>query len=457
MQTLIPKLESRLATLPVPIALELPDGRRVAKPGSRLTLAFSDWSALAKLAGSQIGAVGEAYVEGMVRIEGSMRDLIATAVALLPRNPVEIDSGWLGKWIHRFKSRGLHTLDRDAAQIEFHYDVSDDFYALWLDPRRVYSCGYFRSQDLSLAEAQEAKLDHICRKLMLQPGERFLDIGSGWGGLLLWAAEHYGVDATGITLSKNQHAHVERLIAERGLAGRLRVELCDYRRLPADRPFDKIASVGMFEHVGRAHMAEYFRKVCDLLVPGGMVLNHGITSARLDESQLGAGMGDFIEKYIFPGGELLHVTHALREMAGAGLEMVDTENLRPHYARTLWAWSDALEARLPEALDVLQRDTGGKFRESENADEKADVKADVKADERAERILRAYRLYLAGSAMGFEQGWMALHQILAVRPDHKLPSGTMRGAQSVYPFVRNYIYCEPTCSSNSNHKPPPTS
>jgi cyclopropane-fatty-acyl-phospholipid synthase len=421
MQSLIPKIESQLASLPVPIALELPDGRRVAKPGSRVTLAFSEWSALAKLAARQVGAIGEAYVEGKVQIEGAMRDLIDATVGMLPGNPAETDTAWWTRLMRLAKSRGSHSLNKDAEQIQFHYDVSDDFYALWLDPRRVYSCAYFRTPELSLAEAQEAKLDHICRKLMLQPGERFLDIGSGWGGLLLWAAEHYGVDATGITLSKNQHAHVQQLIEEKGLQGRVRVELRDYRELSADAPFDKISSVGMFEHVGAAYMPTYFRKIHSLLKPGGLVLNHGITSGQLDYRQLGAGMGDFIEKYIFPGGELLHVTHVLRETAAAGLEMVDTESLRPHYARTLWAWSDSLEAQLGKAREVLGR-AGG--RQGENA----------------ERILRAYRLYLAGSAMSFEQGWISLHQMLSTRPDGRVEHGVLRGSQSVYPFARDYIY-----------------
>jgi cyclopropane-fatty-acyl-phospholipid synthase len=421
MSSLLPKIESQLSALSVPVTLQLPDGRQVAKPGSRVTLAFSEWSALAKLGARQIGAIGEAYVEGRVQIEGKMRDLIDIAVSLLPGNPAETNTSWWSRMQRRAKSRGSHSMGKDAAQIEFHYDVSDDFYALWLDPRRVYSCAYFRDAGMTLAQAQEAKLDHICRKLMLQPGERFLDIGSGWGGLLLWAAEHYGVDATGITLSKNQHAHVQRLIEEKGLQGRVRVELRDYRKLEEDRPFDKISSVGMFEHVGSVNMPVYFHKIHSLLKPGGLVMNHGITSGQLDYKQLGAGMGDFIEKYIFPGGELLHVTHVLRETVAAGLEMVDTENLRPHYARTLWAWSDALESRLDEAREVLQR-AGG--RQGGNA----------------ERILRAYRLYLAGSAMCFEQGWISLHQMLATRPDGKVEDGALRGAQSVYPFVRDYIY-----------------
>lgn len=421
MQHLIPKIESQLASLPVPIALELPDGRRVAQAGARVTLAFKEWAVLAKLAARQVGAIGEAYVEGKVQIEGAMRDLIDATVGMLPGNPAETDTGWWSRLQRRAKSHGSHSLRKDAAQIEFHYDVSDDFYALWLDPRRVYSCAYFRTPELTLAQAQEAKLDHICRKLMLQPGERYLDIGSGWGALLLWAAEHYGVDATGITLSKNQHAHVQRLIEEKGLQGRVRVELRDYREVPTDQPFDKISSVGMFEHVGAANMPTYFRKIHSLLKPGGLVLNHGITSGELNYRQLGAGMGDFIEKYIFPGGELLHVTHVLRETAAAGLEMVDTESLRPHYARTLWAWSDALEAQLGTAREVLQRSGG---RQGENA----------------ERVLRAYRLYLAGSAMSFEQGWISLHQMLSTRPDGKVEHGVLRGAQSVYPFARDYIY-----------------
>ena len=290
---------------------------------------------------------------------------------------------------------------------------------MWLDPRRVYSCAYYRDADMTLTQAQEAKLDLICRKLMLQPGERFLDIGAGWGGLLLWAAEHYNVDATGITLSKNQHAHVQRLIAEKGLGQRVRMELRDYRDLPENHAFDKISSVGMVEHVGLANMDAYFGKIMRLLAPGGLVLNHGITAGGLDNRQLGAGMGDFIEKYIFPGGELLHVSALLEHLARAGLEMVDTENLRPHYARTLWDWSDALEAKLAAAREVLARDGG---------------------TERAEKTLRAYRLYLAGSAMSFEQGWIALHQVLATRPTGETSGATLKGAQSAYPFKRDYIY-----------------
>ena len=204
----------------------------------------------------------------------------------IPRRPTPDGGAALQR---RAKSRGSHSLGKDAAQIEFHYDVSDDFYALWLDPRRVYSCAYFRDADMTLAQAQEAKLDHICRKLMLKPGERYLDIGSGWGALLMWAAEHYGVDATGITLSKNQHAHVQRLIEEKGLQGRVRVELRDYRdaRQPTGRSTRSLRSA-CSSTSGSANMPAYFGKIHALLTPGGLVMNHGITSGRSTTSNWAA-------------------------------------------------------------------------------------------------------------------------------------------------------------------------
>jgi len=413
------RIEGQLARLDVPMQLRLPGGQRTGAANPAVTLAFTDWTSLAGLAAGQIGKLAEYIVEGRVQVEGHMRDVMRIAAQLLPGSPVDGDTGWWMHMLQRAKSLAHHTPQMDATQVSFHYDVSDDFYALWLDPRRVYSCAYFREAGMPLAQAQEAKLDHICCKLMLKPGEKFLDIGAGWGGLLMWAAEHYGVDATGITLSKNQHAHVNRLIEEKGLGGRVRMELRDYRELNGHVQYDKIASVGMFEHVGHVQMVSYFAKIHALLKPGGIAMNHGITMGGTDAPQLGAGMGDFIEKYIFPGGELMHVSQVLRDLSTGGLEMLDVENLRPHYARTLWAWSDALESRLPEAEHVLE--TTGVPRD-------------------AGKVLRAYRLYLAGSAMCFERGWISLHQVLASRPDGKLETGNMRGAQSTYPFNRDYMY-----------------
>jgi cyclopropane-fatty-acyl-phospholipid synthase len=407
--------EQKLAAADTELCIVLPGGRRLGPADARVTLTLREFSTLAHLVGGQVGKIGEAYVEGKVDITGTLRDLMQ-ATARLVGDPTHLTerSGLLTWWqelARHGRSRVRHTTDADARQVQFHYDVSDDFYALWLDPRRVYSCAYYRDPGMTLAQAQEAKLDHICRKLALREGERFLDIGAGWGGLLLWAAERYGVKGYGITLSKNQHAYVNSLIEARGLKGRVTMSLCDYRDLPENEPWDKIASVGMFEHVGRANLPSYFGKIRRLLKPGGLLMNHGITAGGTRNDQLASGLGDFMERYIFPGGELVHVSHALRTMSESGLEMVDVENMRPHYARTLWAWSDNLESRLAHAREVV-----------------------------SDKVLRAYRLYLAGSAMAFEHGWVALHQMLAVHPSGKLEGGPMRGAQSSYPFNREYMY-----------------
>ena len=409
-------LERKLEQLTVPLAILLPDGKRVGPPNAAVTIRLKQLSPLVHIAAGEVGKVAQDYVEDRLDFSGSVRDLMQIASQMIAKDPTQdLGGGATLNWWREIRlnarSRARHHTQADADQVQFHYDVSDAFYQLWLDPLRLYSCAYFREPAMTLAQAQQAKLDHICRKLMLKPGERFLDIGAGWGGLLLWAAEHYGVQGHGITLSRNQHEHVNQLIKARGLGGRVTMELRDYRDLPEGEPYDKIASVGMFEHVGRAQLPEYFAKIHRLLKPGGLLMNHGITAGGTRNHQLGAGMGDFIERYIFPGGELVHVSKVTEVMSEAQLEPLDLENLRPHYARTLWAWSDALEAQLGDARGL----TG-------------------------ERVVRAYRVYLAGSAMGFEQGWMALFQMLAARPSGVVAAGPMPGAQSEYPFNRGYIY-----------------
>jgi cyclopropane-fatty-acyl-phospholipid synthase len=297
----------------------------------------------------------------------------------------------------------MHQRRGNRANIRHHYDVGNAFYRLWLDERLVYSCAYFERDDMTLEAAQVAKLDHICRKLRLAPGDRFLDIGCGWGALVLHAAEAYGVRATGITLSQNQFEHVQRLVTERGLEGRVEVRLQDYLDLPEDELYDKIASVGMFEHVGIARFRAYFGKIARVLKPGGFVLNHGITHNGLHGQSLGSGIGDFVEEYVFPGGELTHVHRVLEAMAAAGLETIDAEALREHYARTLWHWTDRLEAN----AEAARREAG---------------------DER----FRVWRIYLAGSAHAFARGWLSLWQLLAGKP---LPDGALP-----HPPTRRYMY-----------------
>jgi cyclopropane-fatty-acyl-phospholipid synthase len=297
----------------------------------------------------------------------------------------------------------LHRQRSNRRNVAHHYDVSNAFYQMWLDERMVYSCAYFRRDDDTIDAAQLQKLDHICRKLRLGAGERFLDIGCGWGALLFHAAEKYGVEATGITLSQNQFDHVTREIAARGLSGRVRVELRDYLELPEAPAFDKVASVGMFEHVGIRRFPQYFGKIYRVLKPGGLVLNHGITLNLSDADSLGSGISDFVEDYVFPGGQLTHIARVIDGMAREGLESIDAESLREHYARTLWHWVDRLEAH------------------------EAAARAEV-GDEK----YRIWRIYMAGSAHAFDRGWLSLWQVLAgkARPDGRLP----------HPLTRDYMY-----------------
>lgn len=416
MSTLTQALDARLGHLPRGLALEWPGGG-AGDPSPAVRLRLHNRSQLARLAQGRIGDLAEDYVQGDLDIEGAPADVMAVAAALVG-DPVQrgTQRGLL-HWLWDLRSRWRHHAERDARQVQFHYDVCDDFYALWLDPLRVYSCAYYAEPGMSLAQAQQAKLELVCRKLQLSPGLRLLDIGAGWGGLLMWAAMHHGVHAVGITLSRNQFEHVNRLIDEHGLRGRVEVKLLDYRALAdalADgEGFDRVASVGMFEHVGRSRLPGYFARLHGLLRPGGLLLNHGIAAGGVDNRELGAGMGRFIERRIFPGGELVHVSLASEALARGGLELLDAENLRPHYARTLWAWSDALEARLDQARALT-----------------------------TEATVRAYRLYLAGSAMCFERGWLSLYQLLAARPETQAGLDGCKSGWSTlsdYPFTRRHM------------------
>jgi cyclopropane-fatty-acyl-phospholipid synthase len=395
---MIKLVESRLRRHELPVSLELWNGMSLQLTDSpAVTLRVNEPSALFSLAKPSLGKLARSYVERKIDLAGTTRDIIQLGESLCDGEVCTDKKG------SRVLSWWRHSKPSDRKNISHHYDVSNDFYGLWLDARRVYSCAYFRSPDDTLEAAQEQKLEHICRKLNLQAGERFLDIGCGWGGLILWAAEHHGVNATGITLSQNQFEYVSEQIAARGLQDLVQVQLMDYRDVPEATPFDKIASVGMFEHVGRANLGKYFAKIHRLLKPGGLVMNHGITSAGLQTEGLGSGISEFIEDYVFPGGELVHVSEVMTSMAQQGLECWDAECLRPHYARTLWHWVDRLEQHEPEAKQLV-----------------------------GEERFRIWRIYMAGSAHAFERGWMSLFQVLGGKPtaDGRLP----------YPLTREHVY-----------------
>jgi len=249
--------------------------------------------------------------------------------------------------------------------VRFHYNVGNAFYALWLDARMVYSCAYFAHGDDDLDRAQESKLDLICRKLRLRPGDRLLDIGCGWGGLIMHAAKRYGVFALGITLSDAQAELARERIAEAGLSDRCQVELRDYRALPREGQFDKISSVGMVEHVGRKKLDEYFVSAYGALRPGGLFLNHGIVSiaASRPESLRSRAeariwkRGEFIDRYVFPDGELLPAATVIASAERSGFELRDVESLREHYTLTLRHWVRRLEEHHDEAAALVGEET----------------------------------------------------------------------------------------------------
>ena len=391
-------LEGRLRQHCLPVAVELWNGTALRLADQPIvTLKINTSQELLKLARPSLGKLARSYVKRGLDFSGPMRDIIGMGERLCEKDVV------VNKKASRALSWWKHSKPADRKNISQHYDVSNDFYALWLDARRVYSCAYFKEADDTLDRAQEQKLEHICRKLHLQPNDDFLDIGCGWGGLILWAAEHYGVHATGITLSQNQHDYVQAQIQARGLQDRVTVHLMDYRDVPEDHTFDKIASVGMFEHVGRHNLPKYFAKIYRLLKPGGLVMNHGITSSGLNTVGLGSGISDFIEEYVFPGGELVHVSHVIESLSTHSLECWDVECLRPHYARTLWHWVDRLEAHAEQAKEIV-----------------------------GEEKYRVWQIYMAGSAHAFDRGWMSIFQILGGKP---LANGKMP-----YPLTREHVY-----------------
>ena len=351
------------------------------------------------ISGSVEAAAGLSEVIGhRIKSRKSMANLARLILALPHDRKDELDNQFSARAIGR-----QHDPERDAAAIQFHYDVGNDFYKLWLDQRMVYSCAYFQDwSDVStdtLDAAQEAKLDLVCRKLRLHEGERFLDIGCGWGALIMHAAEHYGVTATGITLSKAQETLARERIARAGLSDRCTIEIRDYRTIgsrPDEHLYDKISSIGMVEHVGEAKLPEYFSAAFRSLAPGGLFLNHGIVSLS-DPRPRPLGQrafrklwraDAFIDKYVFPDGKLCALHKFVAAGEGAGFETRDVESLREHYARTLRLWVRRLEQREREAIATV-----------------------------GERTYRVWRLYMSAAARAFATAGIGVVQTLFAKPD----------------------------------------
>jgi cyclopropane-fatty-acyl-phospholipid synthase len=378
------------------------------------TLVLTRPSALRELLmGCSEVAAGEAYLHGAVDIEGDIVKIFELADFLC-----ESTAGWTRslaianllfrlpvpdkyQTVRRAVLNGAkNSPNRDKKAVRFHYDVSNDFYSLWLDPRMVYSCAYFRSPETDLATAQVEKFDLICRKLELRPNERLLDIGSGWGGLLVHAATHYGVKAEGVTLSQNQFNWTQESIRKQGLENRISVRLLDYREMKEQGIYDKAVSVGMVEHVGHQNLGRYFSQVSELLKPGGLFLNHGIGLGAVPRQNKG---DSFIEHYVFPDSDLPPISQVLEAAEEAKWEVRDVESLREHYALTLRHWVRNLEAHHQEALRTV--------------------------DETAYRI---WRLYMAGSAYGFDRAHLSIYQTLLAKPTP--------GGNSVAPMTREGWY-----------------
>jgi cyclopropane-fatty-acyl-phospholipid synthase len=413
---LVRRIHAQLADRGVAIPVRLWDGTLLGPDDAAYRLVLRHpWSLRAMLVPPTDRAAGEAYVRGDIAVEGSLvaalhdvaahreritlpwgeRMALAREVLSLPAPP-ETDGD--GRAVLR---GGTHTKERDEQSVRHHYDVGNDFYRLFLGETLVYSCAYFSDEDharpvehsAALDRAQTRKLDLVCRKLALREGERFLDIGCGWGSLVLHAASRYGVQAVGVTLSPAQAALARERVARAGLTDRVEIREEDYRDVAGT--YHAVASVGMFEHVGESMYATYFARAWELTRPGGRFLNHAITTGRrVEVRDLSADKGSFVGTHVFPDGTLAPAHVQVRRMEEAGFELLDVQQLRRHYARTLRHWLANLERHEEEAIASAGV---GRY--------------------------RTWRAYMAGSVVGFETSDLGLVQVLGAKGDAPLPLG----------------------------------
>ncbi|QDZ28745.1 cyclopropane-fatty-acyl-phospholipid synthase family protein [Noviherbaspirillum sp. UKPF54] len=381
----------------LPLRLELWNGQQLdfgQYPAPHVTVRVPHASALSYLLTPSLFNLGTAYVEGKIDIEGRANEIISVGNALARYTLKQ--EGKFGRIVRSFH----HSKKMDEEAIRYHYDVSNDFYSMWLDKNMVYSCAYFENEEEDLDTAQLKKIDHILTKIRLRPGQSLLDIGCGWGALIIRAAQKYGARCVGITLSQNQFDLATERIARAGLEERVEIRLQDYRDIGGT--FDRITSVGMFEHVGAANLPLYFSRIRELLADDGVAMNHGITTTDPSDGETAYGGGEFIAKYVFPQGELHHIGTVLRTMQEGGLEALDVENLRRHYAKTCGIWADNFESNAERIKRLVD-----------------------------EKRFRIWRVYLAGCAYAFMQDWISLYQIVCTKAGRDA---------STLPWSRRYMY-----------------
>ncbi|WP_245822095.1 SAM-dependent methyltransferase [Lentzea waywayandensis] len=400
-------MAERVLGAPLPIGFRAWDGS-VAGPQDGTVLVIRSRDALRRLVWSpnELG-LARAYVSGELDVEGDLATGLSQIWGLVRRGVTRRPRvSEVAKLALRLKVLGpnpdapkeearlrgaLHTKSRDRDAISHHYDLSNDFYQLVLDPSMAYSCAYFTSEDESVAQAQHNKLDLVCRKLDLRPGMRLLDVGCGWGSMIIHAAKHYGVHATGVTISAQQRAHILKRIEAEGLTGRVEVRLQDYREVSGE-PFDAISTIEMGEHVGESNYPEYAATLHRLLKPEGRLLLQ-----QMSRGHNAPGGGAFIESYVAPDMHMRPISATTGFLEGAGLEIRDVHALREHYVWTVRAWAQTLEERWDEVVALV-----------------------------GEGQARVWRLYLAGGALTFEEGRMGVDQILAVRRSDNGRSGMPR-------------------------------
>ena len=383
----------------LPLRVELWNGEQLdlSSEQPRVKIRVPGPGSLRYLLSPTLGNLGEAYVEGALEIEGSAAGMIQIGNSLAESTGKPPRSSRVASALRLVSP---HTREKDAEAIRYHYDVSNEFYSEFLDPAMVYSCAYFENGDEDLATAQTKKIDHILTKIGVQPGHTLLDIGCGWGALVLRAAQKFGARCVGVTLSQNQFDLARERVAQAGLQDRIEIRLQDYRDVTGE--FDRITSVGMFEHVGVQHLPEYFGRIDRLLAPGGVVMNHGITTTDVEHRASPYGTGEFIDRYVFPHGELGHLSTVIRTMQEGGLEVRDVENLRRHYARTCALWTENFErnaARIRALADP--------------------------------KTFRIWHVYLAGCAYAFAHDWISLYQIVC---------GKAGQDPAQMPWSRRYMY-----------------